>query len=83
MQVQQGPLAVARVDAEGKLHLLVEHHKDPHSLLLWGTGARERAREKREHRCLLVPLCVLFVGGVLCVMLIHEPTLSSFYFVSY
>lgn len=39
VQVHEGPLAVAGVDAQGQLHLLVQHHKDAHSLLL--RSARE------------------------------------------
>lgn len=34
VQVHEGPLAVARVDAQSELHLLVQHDEDAHSLLL-------------------------------------------------
>lgn len=34
VEPQQCPLAVAGVDAQRQLHLLVEHHKNPNTLLL-------------------------------------------------
>ena len=66
MQVCQGPLAVARVDAEGELHLLVEHHEDPHSLLLWGPGERE---DVNTAVFFLLLYMLLIVGGAFCVLL--------------
>jgi len=35
VQVHECSFAVAWVDAQGELHLLIQHYKDSHSLLLW------------------------------------------------
>lgn len=48
VQVHEGPLAVARVDAESQLHLLVQHDKDAHSLLL-RTGKKEKKKQHLPH----------------------------------
>lgn len=35
VKVHEGPLAVPRVYAQCELHFFIQHHKDPHSLILW------------------------------------------------
>lgn len=49
VQVHEGPFAIFTVDAERKLYLFVEHHKDPHSLLLSGNKEGCRIWEHTDY----------------------------------